>query len=221
VHLVDIDPSALSAAADRQRVAAVTRLHPHAPVDLTGIARSVSAWKVGKPTLADVRHAIRDSQTMRLPDLGTHFDVVLSSCLLSQLVGYATDGLGGDEHPGFRDLVCAIRARHLRLMANLLVPGGTGLLVCDLVSSDSRQDLARVPEHDLPGFVHKLSRDGNFFSGLHPEAVQTVLQNEPTLAPFVTEVRPLAPWLWRLGPQRTFLVYAIRFRRTNSRLLLA
>jgi len=139
--------------------------------------------------------------------------VVLSSCVLSQLVGYATDRLGGERHPGFRELVCEIRRRHLALMLDLLAPGGTGLLISDLVSSDSREDLSRVPEHELPALVRKLARDGNFFSGLYPDALLAAMQNEPTAAREATDVRMLSPWIWRLGPLRTFLVYAIRFRK--------
>jgi hypothetical protein len=188
----------------------------HAPIDLTGIASRVSEWKTAVPSLADVRQAVKESQSAETPNLGGSFDVVLSSCLLSQLVGYATDALGGQNHPGFRELVCEIRARHLHLMLDLLAPGGTGLLVCDLVSSDSRDDLARVPEHELPGLVRKLADDRNFFSGLYPDAMLASLHNEPRLAGLATDVRLLPPWLWRLGPLRTFLVYAIRFRRAQN-----
>jgi hypothetical protein len=216
VHLVDIDPKALSAAADRQGVAGSCSLKLHAPVDLTGIANRVSEWKSAVPSLADVRQAVKESQAAEVPNVGGPFDLVLSSCLLSQLVGYATDALGGENHPGFRELLCEIRARHLKLLLDLLSPGGTGLLICDLVSSDSRDDLARVPEHELPGLVRKLASDRNFFSGLYPDAMLATLQNEPRLAGLATDVRLLSPWLWRLGPLRTFLVYAIRFRRSTG-----
>ena len=99
-------------------------------------------------------------------------------------------------------------------MLELLARGGTGLLICDLVSSDSRDDLARVPEHELGGLVRKLADDRNFFSGLYPDAMLATLQNEPRLAGLSTDIRLLSPWLWRLGPLRTFLVYAIRLRKT-------
>ena len=211
VHLVDIDPRAMNTAARRQGVAESQGLCLHAPVDLTGIADLVTAWKTRQPTLADVRQAIESSGRHPQP-FDFSADVVLSCCVLSQLVGYATDSLGGDRHPGFRDLVQAIRARHLRLMSDSLAPGGTGLLVCDLVSSDSRDDLPRVPEHDLPGLMKKLARDGNFFSGLFPDAMLAACREQPSL----TDVRLLSPWLWRLGPRRTFLVYAIRFRRASE-----
>ena len=220
-HLVDIDPASLAAACERQGVTDAPGLRIHAPVDLTGIAPLVSAWKRDDtPRLPDVRHAIHASDTAVTPDLTGPFDVVLSSCVLSQLVGYATDTLGGDRHAGFRDLVRAIRTRHLRLMLDLLKPGGTGLLVCDLVSSDSLDVLPRVPEHELAGLVQKLARDRNFFSGLYPDALLAACQNEPMLSPRICDVRLLTPWLWRLGPKRSFLVYAIRFRRAEGRHLL-
>ena len=214
VHLVDLDPAALTAACERQGVSGSPGLRLHAPIDLTGIAGIVSSWKAKAPRLPDVRQAVQASDTAVTPDLNGPFDVVLSSCVLSQLVGYATDALGGDRQPGFRDLVRAIRARHLRLMTDLLAPGGTGLLICDLVSSDSLQDLPRVREHELTGLIQKLARDGNFFSGLFPDALVAALHRGPDTGPRVCDVRLLPPWLWRLGPQRTFLVYAVRFRKS-------
>jgi hypothetical protein len=217
VHLVDIDREALSAACERQGVNGAAGLRLHAPVDLTGIAPIVSTWKrTDTPRLPDVRHAIDASDKALTPDLTGPFDVVLSSCVLSQIVGYATDTLGGDRHPGFADLVRAIRTRHLRLMVDLLKPGGTGLLLCDLVSSDSLDVLPRVPEHELPGLIQKIAREGNFFSGLFPDALLAALQNKATVATRLRDVRLLPPWLWRLGPRRSFLVYAVRFRRAQE-----
>ncbi len=216
VHLADIDPAALSDAVERQAVAGNVKIHLHAPVDLTDIAPIVSTWAAKKPAPDDVRLAIRVSDAASAPELGGPFDVVLSSCVLSQLMGYATDTLGGDEHPGFRALVRSMRTRHLRLMLDSLKPGGTGLLVCDLVSSDSLNTLPRVPEHELPGLVSKLARDGNFFSGLFPDAVLSAFRAEPDLVARVDDPKLLSPWLWRLGPARSFLVYAIRFGRRQA-----
>lgn len=219
VHLVDIDPPALAAAAERQGVGGAQGLHLHAPLDLTGIADLVSGWQGRVPAVGEVAAAVRQSAAAPPPDFGGPFDVVLSSCVLSQIVGYATDALGG-KHLGFADLVRAIRGRHLRLMLDLLARGGTGLLVCDLISSESVGEMPRVPEHELSGLVRKLARDGTFFSGLYPDALAATLTADPALAPRVRDVRLLPPWLWRLGPLRTFLVYALRFRRADAGILI-
>lgn len=220
VHLVDIDRAALHEAAERQGVSGRDGLRLDAPIDLTGIADVVSGWTGRVPTRADVAAAVEQSAAASPPaELGGGFDVVLSSCVLSQIVGYATDALGG-KHPAHADLARAIRARHLRLMLDLLAPGGTGLLACDLISSESVGELRRVPEHELPGLLGKLGRDGTFFSGLYPDALEAALQTDPALAPRVRDVRRLTPWLWRLGPLRTFLVYGLRFRRAEAGILL-
>lgn len=213
VHLVDIDPAAQNEATERQGVWKHPGLYLHAPTDLTDIAEIVSTWKARPPTIADVRMAVRVSDAASTPDLGGPFDLVLSSCVLSQLVAYATDTLGGEDHPGFKLLVRAIRTRHLRLMLDLLKPGATGLLICDLVSSDSLDTLPRVAEHELPGLIQKVARDGNFFSGLFPDAVLAAMRSEPDIAARIDEPKLLSPWLWRLGPARSFLVYAIRFKK--------
>lgn len=216
IHLIDIDPAALKAAADRQAVAGHAGLRLHAPIDLTGIAEIVSGWKGRKPTVAEVHDAARASDAATGPEIGGPFDAVLSSCVLSQLVGYATDTLGGDAHAGFRPLVCAIRARHLRLILDLLKPGGTGLLICDLVSSDSLSNLPHAQEHELPGLIEKLARERNFFSGLYPDAMLAACRTDPAIASHIADARLLRPWLWKLRPRRSFLVYAIRVRRAAS-----
>src|SRR5947209_20163185 len=63
------------------------------------------------------------------------FDVVASTCLLSQLIGNAFHSIG-EAHPRFPEVVRAIRLGHLRLLATLARPGGRVVLVTDVVSSD-------------------------------------------------------------------------------------
>jgi hypothetical protein len=46
------------------------------------------------------------------------------------------------------------------------------------------------------------------------------LKSDPLTAPLLGHVQLVRPWLWRLGPKRTFLVYAAILRRSGGTILL-
>ena len=167
-----------------------------------------------------MRDAAREAVRSPPPDLGGPFDVVLSPCLLSQLTGYASDVLGKD-HPHRRELLAALRTRHLRTLADLLAPGGLGVLVCDVASSDSVPALGAERKPDLDDLLDRLSYTGRHFDGLAPDAIVAAFGADPLVANLVGNVQRVRPWLWRLGPARTFLVHAICFRRSRGTIVLS
>jgi hypothetical protein len=213
VHLVDVDRAALEAAVRRQGVGSSPGMHLHVS-DLTGIADLFNRWEQRPPVAGDVEQCVRRSAEAPLPELGGPFDVVLSPCLLSQLVGYASDTLGR-LHPQFHPLLLAIRTRHMRLLVELVAPGGAGVLVSDLVSSDAAPELPSLRKDQLPDFARRLPKQGRGFPGISADAIGSALRDDPTLAPLVAHVQFIPPWVWHLGPRRTFLVYALRFRRAR------
>jgi hypothetical protein len=219
VHLVDLDAAALLAAVRRQGVHSSPRIRAHGGVDLTGIAPRFVDWERTSPSSADVDMAAAEVVKAPLPDVGGPFDVVLSPCLLSQLVGYASDVLGS-SHPRRRDLLLALRARHLRMLVDLLKPGGLAVLVCDVASSDGVPALGGERKPDLSDLLSRLTYTGRHFDGLAPQAVQAALRSDPLVAPLIGNVQLVRPWLWRLGPKRTFLVYALCLRRSQRTVLL-
>jgi len=185
VHLLDIDAAALEAAAGRQRAGNLANLHRHAPVDLTAPGD--------------------------LPDRLGRFDIVVSSCVLSQLIAGLRDRLGA-EHPRFRSERTLTIAHHLRLMHNLLAPGGSAILINDVVSTDTVPRLRQVPPGDLPGLMRQLIADGKAFRGLDPATICFALDRLP-----VPVVRNWSsPWLWHLSALRSFLVYGLVFRVQGS-----
>jgi hypothetical protein len=153
------------------------------------------------------------------PDLGGPFDVVLSPCLLSQLVGYASNVLG-KSHPLRRGLLVALRTRHLRMLIELLKPGGLAVLVCDVANSESVPTLGADRKPDLADLLSRLTYTGRHFDGLSPQAVQAALKSDALIAPLLGHVQIVSPWLWRLGPKRTFLVYAACIRRSSGTIVL-
>ena len=214
VHLVDIDREAIAQAALRQGVAADPAVRLHGGVDLTGITELFALWEKSPPGEAEVREATARATRAVVPDVGGPFDVVLSPCLLSQLVGYADDVLGR-RHPCRRELLVALRTRHLRTVVDLLAPGGSGVVVCDVASSTGHPELHDLHRDKLGGYLERLTYTDRGFDGLSPAAMREALRGDPLVAPLLGPVQQVAPWLWRLGPKRTFLVYAMRLRRLH------
>ena len=218
VHLVDIDAGAVGAAVERQGVASSPRVRLHGGVDLTGMAARFADWDKAPPTDGDVLSAAREIVWPGVPDVGGPFDAVLSPCLLSQLVGYASDVLGG-SHQRRRELLVALRRRHLRQVTELLTPSGTGLIVCDVASSDGHPELHAAPRSALPAILDRLTYTDRGFDGLSPASMRDAVTSDPLIAPLLATPQLISPWLWTLGPRRRFLVYAMRLRRLGVPLL--
>jgi hypothetical protein len=214
IHLVDIDGAALErglARALSQRPpadASTARVVLHAGVELTGLApfltnasqRSVSAIverALEGPTLA----------------IGPPFDVALSAGVLTQLISLPVD-VFEEGHPALTPVVLAVRTGHLRLLARLLRPGGHAVLITDVVSSDTTPGLTEAPDEALPHLLSEALSRRNFFTGVNPLGLATVLRTDPWLATTVAEGSLSGPWRWLVGPERAYLVMALTFRRT-------
>jgi hypothetical protein len=208
VHLVDIDRSALDRAVHRQGVS-TDRLTLHAPIDLTGIADQSATWTGRSVSEAEVDRA---AQTAAVSDLasipGGPFDLVLSPCVLSQLL-CSTRDLLGKSHPAWPRLKTAIRAGHLRTITAMLKPAGRAVLVVDLASTKGIPGLERATDHDLPGIMEMSIETGKCFRGLEPRELTQALHRAGAAA----EVEISAPWLWHLGLAKAFLCYALVARR--------
>jgi hypothetical protein len=142
-------------------------------------------------------------------------DVAASICLLSQII----DDLGtavGSEDPRFLGLVQQVRHGHFQLLIEQLKPGGTGLFVSDLVATDTAPQIVSATALTLPAMLHQLVEDGNFFTGLNPAVIHSLLTSDPLLSPQVTSTAVSQPWLWDFGV-RVYAVYAVRFRRVSVR----
>lgn len=210
IHLVDVDVQAMVGALLRQEVPeAKFRLRE---LDVSGVGPQLSRWvnvQPGEREIQDVLHALEAGP---LVDLGGPFEVVLSAGLLTQIIGTAVAVLGVD-HPRLAELALGLRDAHLRLMVSLLVPGGNGVLVTDLVSSDSCPQLLDVPDDQLPALLDRVLSDRNFFTGTNPHSVVRRFGTDPLLARSVAEVAFRGPWRWWVGSRRTYLVYALTFKR--------
>jgi hypothetical protein len=138
-------------------------------------------------------------------------DVVVSTCVLSQMLSAMTN-LVTDKHPQFLPLIQAVRRGHLVRMLQLLKPGGRGILISDLVSSETTPALTSMSEDNLPKLLAQALAAGNFFSGLHPGVMLQDFGTAPGIASSVDSPSMTAPWRWQMGP-RTYAVYAITFQK--------
>lgn len=212
VHLVDIDADALSRA--WRRVPAGLRAHVfvHAPVDLSGMFQAIERWarrQVTPQELAAAPAAGAERIATALP--GT-FDVVASTCLLTQLQ-LSLLHLLGDRHQLFLGLRELLTLTHLRTLAELTVPSGRALLITDLCESGAFPLGRPHDEADLERLMRELVAAGQVIHSSHPELINITLADDPVLARSFGAATQSAPWLWQNGPERRFLVYGLTLPR--------
>jgi hypothetical protein len=214
IHLADLDASALARAAHRQSPETRRQLALHPERDLSGLLDHLPAWRENPPDAAELaRTAPRAAAriTAALPGL---FDVVVSDCVLSQISWTCFKAVGAG--PSLTPILETALAAHLRALIALTRPGGRCLLVSDVISSDTFPLDPLFPLLDAGALLRHLDRAGRLFSGTSPGLARATLYNDPKLADAVEDVSVVEPWLWRLSPTRTVLVYALAFRRRAS-----
>lgn len=212
IHLVDLDADALARGVARQGFAEDPAVKCHGGIDVTGMWDTLAA----KSPQCEIRPADLDAFIAEpFRQVGSAlpgpFDVVASTCLLSQLIDAVSDTLG-QGHPRFLEVVQAIRAGHLHLLVQLVSPGGIAVLITDIVSSDSHPPLRSVAEETLFDVVAQLIADRNFFHGVNPAVLLSLFRSDPLLAREVAGVEASRPWRWNLGP-RVYAVCALTARR--------
>jgi hypothetical protein len=209
LHLVDLDHEALANGVRRQRLFDSPIVHRHGGIDVTGCLDEIASWSPTTPIAAEAVKSCAASFRTVLPMLPGPFDVVVSACLLSQLLRGVVMAIG-ESHPQFLDAIQAVRTGHLRLLAELVAPGGCGLLATDLVSSDTYPSLRFVPDENLSGVLARLVHERNFFHGLNPAIVASFFRTDLVGAAAISKAETIRPWRWDFGT-RVYAVYAIRF----------
>lgn len=212
IHLVDLDAQALAGGLARQQLAGSPQIFLHGGLDVTAQFKQIENWS-SKADLSDAElAACVDLPAQQLSaTLPGPFDVVTSTCLLSQLMLCVREAIG-EAHPRFVDAIQAVRLGHLRLLAHLTRPGGRLLLFTDIVSSESSSELATVPDAQLPLLLRRLIGERNFFHGMNPAVIGSLFSTDPVLKAQLTDIAITAPWRWNLG-QRTYAVCAFLAKR--------
>lgn len=215
VHLVDIDREALERARDRQPAPVAERLQLHAPVDLGGGLTEVGKFRRRTATAAELGALPGAAMRLALAAVPLRFQAVASTCLLSQLV-HGCQQLLGDDHDQIQEIACAVVVAHLRVMTQLLEPGGLALLVTDMVSSDTYPLEELWSQRSPWALVDELETTGNHLSGTTPKFLRRIVSTDPVIAPMAGRVELETPWLWALSDEETYLAYAMRFTRTGD-----
>jgi hypothetical protein len=213
VHLVDIDPTAISRALGRQTPETRAKLRVHAPVDLSGLFRQLEA-----------RGAKRDLVAAGVPEvlaqLPADFDVVASCCVLSQMswalanvVNPVNAGGAGATDLSQATLEQALLKIHLRTLVGLTRPGGAALLIADLVSSDKYPFDDLADDTDLRALVDRLSDERIAYAVCNLALIKQVLRRDDELSARLAPPAVGQPWLWTGSHDRTYLVYPLLLRR--------
>ena len=211
IHLVDLDCEALLAGVARQHATDFPGLRLHCGVDVTGILKNNLRPNSRKMNIqGEDRWTHQNRVFSNLAFLGT-FDIVISTCLLTQLFDSGAFLLRPQNFPV--KLFKTLRMQHLLLLAELLNLRGVGILVTALSSSTIIQDLANVPSENLPVLLNGLIHQDLTFRGTNPRKIISMLEANPLLSSLVHQVQLASPWIWNLTPRLCFIVSAIRFKR--------
>jgi hypothetical protein len=209
VHLVDIDPGALSRAAGRQIPEVRAKLRSHAPVDLSGLYRQLERSARLPPDDAMVTAGTAEV-TRQLP---SELDVVASCCVLSQM-SWALEHLASPDGAPVPALEQALLRIHLRAILRMIRPTGAALLVSDLTSSLFYPPLDELaPGEDLRALVQKLAAQRMAYTVCNPELVRQTLLYDAELAATCLPPTLGEPWLWTGPKALTYLVYPFVLRR--------
>lgn len=210
VHLVDLDPEAVTTGLRRQGLEHEPSVIVHPPTDITGALHLLPTGETS-PARSEVDQLAAALQAHGLHLGPQRFDLVLSAGLLTQLFQSLIDSELSQADT--LEATLRLRAQHLRGLLGLLRPGGTAVLVTDVVPTSTAPGLLRCPESELEPAMAALVSEGNFFTGANPYRIAGVLEDDEWWRARVGAVRVHGPWLWAVTADRSHLTCAITFRR--------
>jgi hypothetical protein len=216
IHLVDVDAKALEEAVSRQSPAVVSRLVVHAKVDIAGLTpKRLRKWKSHPPSPREVESWAISTLEWLLARLPGPFDVVASTCVLTQLVFALRQALG-EQHPALGAVRMQLVLTHLRCLVGLTRQGGASIFACDLAST-SHFPLDRIdPGVPLFDVMAQIIERESFYASANPNLILALWQRDDLLQSCSQPPDLLEPWLWTGPEDRTYLVYAIRAVRQDS-----
>jgi hypothetical protein len=215
IHLVDIDPEALERGRESFPASRRDGVVLHSNIDLSGFVDRLDEWGDRFPDDRELGRAALEAIQRILRQIGGRCDVVLSTCVLSQLpIPFRRTWVTSASN--WKRLHDAITAVHLATLAATVQPGGHGLMAFDLFGSRRAAGLLALEQDDgeaIQAFVEEQVRAGVIRLDWDPAAILERLKS-PSLRTLVESPRLTLPWLWNTGD--TLVVYGLEFRRPQA-----
>ena len=215
IELVDLDPELTRGALVQRELKTNSNVTVAPRVDITGVNEQLEAFK-DSPTESKLEAIIDSSQHTKL-DLG-QYDVVVSTCLLSQVLRQVFSCLAESGLPNsvtnqyLPRILRAIREKHIELILDHTLPGGSGVLITDLTSSHALPEML-MEGADLQQLLMTKVVKGNHFHGLNPRLILEASQTE-RIASKLDDVQITSPWVWN-SIEMQYLCVAFQFRKSS------
>jgi hypothetical protein len=211
IYLIDVDAEALELSRVKYQQAATAHGRnitvETLVFDLTGVCDVTDNPTTNEFPLEEL---VQKSQKHTLPIPLADFDCVVSTCILSQIVGWLHIKYGASSE--FLSLVLEVRRKHFELMIQHLRSGGLAVFISDFVSSVTWPQLSLLTQQQLNDSVMDVIQQGNFFTGCNPLAIVGMLREDRSLATNIDRIQLSPCWCWNLGTQQMAVV-GISFRR--------
>lgn len=226
VQLIDLDLESLERASQRADLSDSDRakLRMVGNCDSTGLLPQLASLAEGAgdgandPTTNFIADAVK-ARPRILSGGETEIlktDVVVSACMLSQLID-SVFKLLGDDFERVNDVVLAVRDNHLSMLLDAVDAGSVVALVTDFVSSDTLPALKNdMSSQEFLDLVVEALNTKNFFTGTNPAALQQRLaalhDDRQGFAGGAEKIKVVTtqPWRWKFG-KRSFAAIALVF----------
>ena len=220
---MDIDRGAVVTAIERQRLRSpgiYNTVTIHAPVDILGISEFIHLRRSLPRSLPRIAAKLAERPSsfgLTEPGSAGTFNVVVSACLISQLMRQTNEASPADESVR-RMLARTVRDAHVQMMLSLLNGGGVAVLVTEFSgSSIAPTNFTGINgATELNAEAQRLVSTGNYFAWLSPhELMEHVLG--PQYAGLVWRARKGPPWLWSFF-NKQYLCTALHVQRRPNEL---
>lgn len=193
ITLVDIDGELLRNTVEARGFAESKQITIFGDVDVTGVNSLYSQYE-RNPNASTIEKIKSVSESFRIEGL-KQYDVVASTCLLSQLQNHVLETVGMGDQETFVELLAMTRHKHLELMLELTSAGGNAILITDVTSSDAMPELKSLG-FDITKPVWDKICGGNHFHGMNPIVIENDIENFRSGRGELAEFRMCHPWLW-------------------------
>ena len=213
IDLVDLHPTVTKEALIQRGFAQHPKVTAISGIDVAGLSNHWDKFKK-LPCELNLQAVINSCRDATI-GLG-QYDVVASTCLLSQVLRNAYECVEGSGLPHsltqeyFPKIFKSIREKHLELILEHTACGGSSVLITDLTSAEALPQMLE-PNADLNRLISTDVVEGNHFHGLNPRLISESIRNQ-VIAEKLSQVQISSPWVWN-AIENQYLCLAYRLNR--------